>query len=80
MVVGARQNFQFFRQITWFLGNNRALFKFRYRIFRHLIRIIKVLKNQSVKANFKLTARATLKVTGLLDPTLKRVDKFRLRQ
>ena len=23
--VGARQGFKFFRQITWFLGNNRAL-------------------------------------------------------
>ena len=29
MVVGARQSFQFFRQITWFLENNRALSKFR---------------------------------------------------
>ena len=28
MVVGARKNFQIFRQITWFLGNNRALSKF----------------------------------------------------
>ena len=28
--VGARQSFQFFRQIAWFLGNNRALSKFRY--------------------------------------------------
>ena len=27
-VVGARQSFQFFRQITWFLGNNGALSKF----------------------------------------------------
>ena len=25
MVVGARQSFQFFRQKTWFLGNNRGL-------------------------------------------------------
>ena len=25
MVVGARQSFQFFRQKTWFLGNNRPL-------------------------------------------------------
>ena len=25
MVVGARQSFQFFREITWFHGNNRAL-------------------------------------------------------
>ena len=25
MIIGARQNFQFFRQVTWFLGNNRAL-------------------------------------------------------
>ena len=60
MVVGARQSFQFFRQITWFLGNNRALSKFRYRILYNLIRITKLLKNHSVKANFKLTTRATL--------------------
>ena len=25
MVVGVRQNFQFFRQKNWFLGNNRGL-------------------------------------------------------
>ena len=28
MVVGARQGFQFFRQITWFLRNNRVLIRF----------------------------------------------------
>ena len=41
MVVGARQSFQFFRQITWFLGNNRALPKCRSYILRYLISIIK---------------------------------------
>ena len=40
MIVGARQSFQFFRQITWFLGNNRALSRFRYRILHNLISII----------------------------------------
>ena len=50
MVAGARQRFQFFRQITWFLGNNGALSKFRYWI----------LHNQFAKANFELTTRATL--------------------
>ena len=30
LVVGARQSFQFFKQIAWFLRNNRALSKFRY--------------------------------------------------
>ena len=39
VVVGARQGFQFFRQIAWFLGNNRALSKFRYRILYNLISI-----------------------------------------
>ena len=34
--VGACQSF---RQITWFLGNNRALSTFRYRILQHLISI-----------------------------------------
>ena len=45
MVVGARQSIgarQFFRQITWFLGNNRALSKFMYRILHNLISIIKL--------------------------------------
>ena len=37
MVVGARQSFQFFKQITWFLGNTRALSKFKYSILHHLI-------------------------------------------
>ena len=41
-VVGTRQEFQFFRQITWFLRNNRALSKFRYRILLYLIRMIKL--------------------------------------
>ena len=41
-VVGARQSSQFFRQIAWFLGNNRALSKFRYRIFHNLISITKL--------------------------------------
>ena len=62
MVVGARQSFQFFRQITWFLGNNRALSKFRYQILHNLISITKFYKNHSVKANFKLSTRATLAV------------------
>ena len=42
MAVGTRQSFQFFRQITWFLGNKRALFKFKYWILRHLISFIKL--------------------------------------
>ena len=47
-------------QITWFLRNNRALSKFRYRVLNNLISLIKLLKNQSVKANFKITKRDTL--------------------
>ena len=60
MAVGTRQNFQFFRQITWFLGNNRALLKFRYWILYNLISITKLLKNYSVKASFTSITRATL--------------------
>ena len=41
MVVAARQSFQFFRQMTWFLGNDRAWSKFKYRILNYLISIIK---------------------------------------
>ena len=44
MAVGAHQSFQFFIQITWFLGNKTALFKFKYWILHNLISIIK-LKN-----------------------------------
>ena len=42
MVVGARQSFQFFRQKTWFLRNNRGLPKFRYRILHNLISTTKL--------------------------------------
>ena len=60
MVVGARQSFQLFRQITWFLGNARALSKFKYRILHLLISIIKLKNNYFVKPNSMLTTRATL--------------------
>ena len=42
MAVEARQSFQFFRQMSWFLGYNRALSKFSYQILRNLISIIKL--------------------------------------
>ena len=45
MVVGARQSFQFLRQITLFLGNKRALFSFKYWILYQLISIIKLQNN-----------------------------------
>ena len=45
MVVGIRQSFQFFRQITWFFGNNRALSKCKYWILHHLTSIIKLKNN-----------------------------------
>ena len=41
MAVGARKNFQFFTQKTWFLENNRALPKFSYEILHYLSSIIK---------------------------------------
>ena len=65
MVVGARQSFQFFRQNTWFLENNRALHKVLYRILHYLISIIKWYKYQSIKFNFILTTRATLRTPVL---------------
>ena len=49
MVVGVRQSFQFFREHTWFLKNNRALSKCSYGILHYLISIIKLQKNQSIK-------------------------------
>ena len=42
VAVGARQSFQFFRQIAWFFGNNRALSKCRYQILYNLIIITKL--------------------------------------
>ena len=39
VVVGARQCCLFLRKITWFLGNNRILSKFRYRILYYVISI-----------------------------------------
>ena len=55
MVVGACQTFQFFGQTAWFLGNNRALSKFRCQILRYFISIIKSFKNQFIKTDFILT-------------------------
>ena len=45
MVVRARQNFQFFKQNTWFLESSRALSKFLYRISLCFISIIKKKKS-----------------------------------
>ena len=42
MVVGARQTFQFFRENTWFLENNKALSKVLYGILHCLISITKL--------------------------------------
>ena len=42
MVVGARESFQFFRQITWFPENNRALSKFKTWILHYLIGNVKL--------------------------------------
>ena len=61
MVVEARLSFQFFRQKTWFLGNNRGLSKFWYQILHNLISTTKLKKHYSVKNNSKLTTQATLK-------------------
>ena len=58
--VRACQNFQFFRQNTWFLENNRALSKVLYGVLHCLINIMKQYKNQFIKHNFILTTRATL--------------------
>ena len=42
MVVGAPQSFKFFRQKAWFLGDNRGLPSFRYRILHYLISTTKL--------------------------------------
>ena len=50
MVVGARQNFQFFRQYTWFLKSKRTLYKFLCRILHFLISITKLSKKSVHKS------------------------------
>ena len=62
VVVGARQSFQFFRQLTCFLGNYRGLSKLLYGILHYLISIIRLEKTQSAQASFISTTRATWKV------------------
>ena len=52
MLVGACQNFQFFKETTWFLGNNRDLFKFSHQILRNLSRIIEIEKHSVHKSKF----------------------------
>ena len=42
VVVEARQSFQFFRQNTWFLKNNRSLSKSLYGTLHYLISITKL--------------------------------------
>ena len=42
MVVEARQSFQFFKQMTWFLRNNGALSKYRSWILHNYFNIIKL--------------------------------------
>ena len=62
MVSADCQSFQFFRQINWFIRSNRALSKLMSRFLKFLISIIKLKKKiQSIKSNFILTMRATLK-------------------
>ena len=60
LLVGGCQILKCFRQITWFLENNRALSKFRYQILHYLLNITKSKKSQSAKIDFILTTRATL--------------------
>ena len=46
MVVGARQSFQFFRQITLLLGDNNSIYNFVInRILHYFISIIKLQNN-----------------------------------
>ena len=62
MVSADCQSFQFFRQINWFIRSNRALSKLMSRFLKFLISITKKKKKiQSIKSNFILTMRATLK-------------------
>ena len=55
--------FQSFKRIAWFIGNNKALSKFRYRIFYNLISVTKLLKKSIHKSQFTLTTWATLSLS-----------------
>ena len=56
MVLGSRLSFQFFRQKTWFLGNNRVFCKFFYDEVLHcLISIIESKENQTKSPDFMST-------------------------
>ena len=63
MVFLARQSFQFLRQNTLFLENNRAFSKFLYVILHYLISITIKQRSQCIKSNFILITRAILMQT-----------------
>ena len=71
MVVGARQSFQFFKQITWFLGNNRALPYFRYRILH------KIFKKSVHKSQFQINhaSFSASKSSGIQSKALERSER-----
>ena len=52
MVVGAREGFQFFRQKSWFLKNNRALSNFVYGIFAILYYYCQIIKKSVHETQF----------------------------
>ena len=64
MLVRARQSFQFqfFRQKTWFLENNRALPKFLYGILHYLTITTKLKQNQSIKKQSHINHASQLKL------------------
>ena len=61
LVVGARQSFQFFRQIPWFLGNNRALSQFKYWIL-HCFISYQITKQLVCKTQFHINHTSNLLV------------------
>ena len=75
-VVGGRQSFQFFRQNTWLLGNNRVLSKYLYEILHYLICITKLSKTSVHISRFYIIHWSHLNVwlisdQGLLVPELR---------
>ena len=60
-VVGARQNFQFSKQNTWFLENSKALSKFLYVVLHYLISIIKLQKKLVQKTQLYINHVSHLK-------------------
>ena len=75
MVAGARQNFQFFRQNTWFLENNRALSKFKSDLNQILHYLINC-KNSFRKIQFYVNTTQSTFISNTIDSPMMHFQVF----